>query len=65
MNCEARSRIAFVAVAALVAPLLILIAGCAVEVPKSALPGFRLTPPTESPSATKSEISKPTEARSS
>ena len=38
----------------------IFIAGCAVEVPKSALSGFRLTPPTE-PSATKRE---PTEQRS-
>jgi len=34
------------------------VAGCAVEVPKSALSGFRLTPPTESSATT------PTDQRS-
>ncbi len=36
----------------------LLIGGCAVEVPKSALSGFRLTPPIES------SARKPTEQRS-
>lgn len=43
-----------------VAAAIMFVAGCAVEVPKSALPEFRLTPPTES-SATKLETTKPTE----
>ena len=40
-----------------------LIAGCAVEVPKSVLPPFRLTPPTEVTSETKIDTAQPTNAR--
>lgn len=39
MDYKSRFVIVFVGIAAL------FVAGCAVEVPKSALPGFRLTPP--------------------
>jgi hypothetical protein len=39
MDYKSRFVIVFVGMAAL------FVAGCAVEVPKSALPGFRLTPP--------------------
>ena len=61
MVSKARSIAAFVVFAAWSAR----IAECAVEVPKSALPGFRLTPPAEPMSATKPETTKPTEARAS
>ena len=36
----------------------LLIAGCAVEVPKSALPAFRLTPPTEATVEPKTDASR-------
>lgn len=62
MYCKARSIYVFVALTAWAAAI---VAGCAVEVPKSALPAFRLTPPTEPMSATKPETTKPTEARDS
>jgi hypothetical protein len=39
----------------------LLIAGCAVEVPKSALPAFRLTPPTELAVESKTDASRVTE----
>ena len=58
MDCRARPIIVFFAFAAAI----LFIAGCAVEVPKSVLPAFRLTPPVAT-SATKPETSKPTEAR--
>jgi hypothetical protein len=55
MNYKSRFVIAVVGMAAL------FLAGCAVEVPKSALPGFRLTPPQTD--ASELEMSKPTDAR--
>jgi hypothetical protein len=55
MNHKSRFVIAVVGMAAL------FIAGCAVEVPKSALQGFRLTPPQTD--ATEPETSNPTDAR--
>jgi hypothetical protein len=51
MDYKSRFVIVFVGMAAL------FVGGCAVEVPKSALPGFRLTPP-----QTATEMSKPTDA---
>ena len=61
MYCKARS----IYVLALTAWAAVIVAGCAVEVPKSALPGFRLTPPAEPMSAIKPESTRPTEARAS
>ena len=60
MYCKTRS----IYVLALTAWAAAVVGGCAVEVPKSALSGFRLTPPVAT-SATKPETSKPTEARAS
>lgn len=42
---------------------ILLVAGCAVEVPKSVLPAFRLTPPTELTKKTKIDTSQPANAR--
>jgi len=44
---------------ALVVAATMLISGCAIEVPKSALREFRLTPPEEPANAVKSETKKP------
>ncbi len=56
MGCKAR-MVAFVAVVGWVATLFIV--GCAVEVPKSALPVFRLTPPAEATSTPNPDTNKP------
>ncbi len=55
MDYKSRFVIVFVGMAAL------FVAGCAVEVPKSALPGFRLTPPQTE--GLNPGMSKPTDPR--
>lgn len=57
MGCKARFMTAVIAVVGSAATLFI--AGCAVEVPKSALPAFRLTPPAEAASTPNPDTNKP------
>ena len=60
MSYKARCMTAVVAVVGSAATLFI--AGCAVEVPKSAMPAFRLTPPVEAASTPNPDTSKPIQA---
>lgn len=60
MSYKARCMTAIVAVVGSAATLFI--AGCAVEVPKSAMPAFRLTPPAEAASTPKPYTTKPIQA---
>jgi hypothetical protein len=52
MEHKARSRTALLAITGCAT---LFISGCAVEVPKSALPAFRLTPPDEASGTPKTE----------
>jgi hypothetical protein len=61
MDYKARCITAIVAVTGCAATLFI--AGCSVEMPKSALPAFRLSPPVEVSSPPNPDTSKPTETR--
>ena len=60
MGYKARCMAAVVAVVGSVAALFIV--GCAVEVPKSAMPAFRLTPPAEIAGTPNPDTSEPIQA---
>jgi len=60
MGYKARCMTAVVAVVGSAATLFI--SGCAVEVPKSAMPAFRLTPPVEVASTPNPDTTKPIQA---